>query len=93
MKANSQYDTILAYLQALCLQGCTYEVRIPKISKGGYKLTAAGYFDDLRAMATAIAQWDARSEYKVDAVYCTLNPVNPDLAARAYNRMQEKPDL
>lgn len=45
--------------------------------------TVSGYFDDWEKLATAAAGIRARG------VYVTLNPVNPDLLARANNRLRD----
>ena len=44
----------------------------------------SGYFDDLDKLALAAANISGRGP----AVYVTLNPVNPDLLARAANRIK-----
>ena len=47
--------------------------------------TVSGYFDDFEKLAQAAALWSG----KAPGVYLTLNPVNPDLLARAVNRIKE----
>ncbi len=59
------------------------ELRIPKAGKSG---TVSGYFDDFGALATAIQEWSGAEG--VEAVYFTLNPVNPILLSRATNRVK-----
>ena len=56
------------------------EVRV-QTSRG----TDSGYFNDSRMLAENAADYDG----KVPAIYFTLNPVKPDLLARAVNRMQK----
>jgi hypothetical protein len=68
-------------LEMLCLPGMVYELRALHTNKG----TVSGYFDDLSKMAQAAAAWSGKAE----GVYMTLNPVNPELLARANNRMRE----
>ncbi|MHC4064437.1 MAG: hypothetical protein ACYSUI_08040 [Planctomycetota bacterium] len=65
------------------------ELRAPEVPmRYGRPGTVAGYFDDLGKAAEAAVQLDGR---KARAVYVTLNPVNPALLARSYNRLQEHP--
>ena len=56
-----------------------FEVRIP----GTSARTVSGYFNDIGA---AIEQ--AELEFKPQAIYVTLNPVKPELLARAVNRLK-----
>lgn len=63
--------------------GDVVEVRIPKTRAG----VVAGYFDNFRAMATAIAEADAK--YRAGGVYYVLNPIDRALLARSYNRLRE----
>ncbi len=57
-------------------QGDVFEVRIPNYGK--YKLTAAGYFDNVEAAFASSVPRDGRAN-----IYTTVNPVNPALLARA----------
>jgi hypothetical protein len=59
------------------------EVRVPKTRAG----VVAGYFDDQVALAAAIEAADAK--YCAGGVYYVLNPVDPALLGRAYNRLKE----
>ena len=59
--------------------GSVAELRTPNTNKG----TVSGYFDDFDKLAAGAAEWDG----KAPGVYVTLNPVNPDLLARAVNRL------
>jgi hypothetical protein len=63
--------------------GGAVEVRIPKTRAG----VVAGYFDDQVALAVAIEAADAK--YRAGGVYYVLNPVDPALLGRAYNRLKE----
>jgi hypothetical protein len=58
------------------------ELRILNTARG----TVSGYFDDNVELANVVAQYDG----KVPAIYCTLNPVNPELLSRASNRIVER---
>ena len=52
---------------------------------GGNKGTVSGYFDNLDIAAKAVADLDAVG---FQGLYVTLNPVSPDLLARANNRLR-----
>jgi hypothetical protein len=67
--------------------GDVVEVRILNTRRG----VVSGYFDDHAAMAEAICEADAW--YKPNAIYYTLNLVNPALLARACNRLKEGVNL
>ena len=60
------------------------EVRIPKTRAG----VVAGYFHDQEKLAAAIQVADGN--YRAGGVYYVLNPVNPALLGRAYNRLKER---
>ena len=62
--------------------GTVAELRIPT---AGPKHTISGYFDDIGKMGTTAERLSGR----VPGVYFTLNPVLPDLLARANNRVIE----
>lgn len=64
-----------------CTDGGVHELRALETRKG----TVSGYFDNREAMAKAAAAWSGKAE----GVYLTLNPVQPDLLARAVNRAKE----
>lgn len=53
--------------------------------EGYAKGTIFGYFDNPKAFAKAAA---ALEKAKARGIYFTLNPVNPDLLARAVNRLK-----
>lgn len=57
------------------------ELRIPNTRRG----TVAGYFNDVETAVKAVGAWNG----KAPGIYCTLNPVNPVLLARANNRLRE----
>jgi hypothetical protein len=70
--------TIVDGIALLARHGGLVEVRIPKTTKG----TVSGYFDDLEALVRAVQPWDGRA-----TIFVTLNPVMPELLARAVNRL------
>jgi hypothetical protein len=71
-------------ISLLFTTGDVVEVRIPKTRFG----VVSGYFDDHKAMATAIVEADAR--YQAAGVYYVLNQLDPALLGRAYNRLKER---
>lgn len=73
--------TIEESLSLLHEPGETFEVRILGVPKAG---TVAGYFDNSKDAAAAIAQYDG----KATGVYATMNPVAPSLMARSSNRLK-----
>jgi Protein of unknown function (DUF3987) len=72
--------SILDGARLLARHGGVVEVRIPGTRRG----TIAGYFTDREALAAAVRPWDGTAN-----IYITLNPVLPDLLARAQNRLKE----
>lgn len=68
-------------LSLLVEPGSVVELRALNSPRG----TISGYFADMGAMAQAAATWSGVAK----AVYFTLNPVSPDLLARACNRAIE----
>src|SRR4051794_36081774 len=78
--------TIRAFWDALVKPGDTHEVRIPKCRRGPARLfkTTAGYFTDGEAAVIAVRPVGGLD---APAVYLTLNPVKPELRARANNRL------
>jgi hypothetical protein len=73
----------LRFLQLLRSPGEVAEIRILKHNIYGH--SASGYFDSMELAAHAAMAWDGRAN-----VYVTLNPVMPDLLARAVNRILPK---
>jgi len=73
--------TPLAAANLVLEEGSVAELRILNTRKG----TVSGYFDDFDKLAQAASEWDG----KAPGVYVTLNPVNPDLLARASNHVTE----
>jgi hypothetical protein len=74
------YSEIERALTAFTEPGQVFEVRLLHLHR---KRTDSGYFDHPMHAATAIAALN--EQYA--GVYFTPNPVEPDLAARAYNRI------
>lgn len=63
--------------------GAVAELRAPKVRRGQYTTNASGYFDDPEKLVAAAALIDGTAE----GVFVTLNPVRPELLARANNRL------
>lgn len=76
-------DAIPAALRTLIAPSETFEIRIIK-PLNGYG-THSGYFDNIETAAKVAVSWSG----KCSAVYMTLNPVKPDLLARAANRIKK----
>lgn len=74
---------VMTTLVQLVESGSVFEVRIPKTQTHG---TMSGYFNDPAVALKHVMTVDGR----VPAVYFTLNPVNPDLLARAANRLEPR---
>jgi P4 family phage/plasmid primase-like protien len=73
---------------AAMFDGSVVEVRIPKAGRLG---TISGYFDDYSKLSAAIEERSGKQDIK--GIYYCLNPVNPDLLARASNRLVERADF
>ena len=82
--ARADIDHITEALALLFEPGQVFEIRAPGY-KGRTGNTASGYFDDQGEAARKAAVMSGQAP----AVYVTLNPVNPDLLARAANRIAE----
>jgi hypothetical protein len=76
------YEQIRDSLNILAGTGQVVELRVLNLDSKA--CTASGYFDDFAKLASRATHYDGRGQVTV-----TLNPVLPDLKARAYNRMQE----
>jgi hypothetical protein len=76
---RSQIDRALAVLFE---QEDVVELRIPKTERDG---VMSGYFNDREKLPRAAADCNGSAN-----VYATLNPVRPDLLARAANRIQRR---
>jgi len=85
-------ELIRACWDALVSPGDVHEIRIPKTKRGPARLfkTVAGYFDNADVVLSALA---GIGPLDAQAVYLTLNPVNPALLARYWNRMENNAEL
>jgi len=72
----SNRDDIERGIKKLFRPGDVVELRMPK---AGANKTISGYFNDFTKLADAVAYWSVAAPN----IYWTLNPVNPDLLARA----------
>lgn len=79
-EAKTTEEMIIESLSTMKSEGEVTELRV-KTSRG----TDSGYFNDSRMLAENAADYDG----KVPAIYFTLNPVKPDLLARAVNRIRQ----
>jgi hypothetical protein len=80
---NHKQFTLLEGLELICQPGAVYELRCPKTKRDG---TLSGYFTNLETLAYYAEYYSG----VVPAVYLTINPVKPDLLARAKNRIQTR---
>ena len=80
MAANFDKTDIMRTWQIFRQPGEVLELRIPKA--GRYKIIS-GYFDDPAKLADAVI---GLADEKFAGIYFTVNPVRPDLLARAANR-------
>ncbi len=76
---------ILRAARLIMGSGQVHEVRALDVVTGrnGFRATWYGYFDDSEALAEAVAGFKKTAA----GIYITLNPVLPDLLARACNRL------
>ena len=79
-------EEVIRALRLLFAPGDVFEIRILKAVTGGYQRphTESGYFDFEHIPQAADAIGRMRS---FSGAYVTLNPVDPDLLARAFNRI------
>jgi len=87
------FEPVSRFLELLYQPGDVFEVRAPKCrerSGSSFTSTVSGYFtfDALDQAAVAIADLDQCG--LAPGVYVTLNPVRPDLLARAANRLRAR---
>jgi hypothetical protein len=79
------------YLRLVYEPGMVIELRmLGVVDNSKYpSFTMAGYFDHdhLEELARVAMEWSPRAE----GVYVTINPVSPDLLARAANRVVKRP--
>lgn len=62
--------------------GAVYELRIPQTTEG----TVSGYFNDRAKLVEAALAWNGLAP----GIYITLNPVRPNLLARAPNCLRSR---
>lgn len=67
-------------LSLMWAPGTVLELRCPRTARG----VVSGYYDTPEFLARDAGRWSGQAE----AVYLTLNPVLPDLLARACNRVE-----
>jgi hypothetical protein len=77
-------DEMLQAMEALTMPGQVTELRMPKV--GSFR-TVSGYFDSNhhKALVDSAAFYDLQG---APGIYVTMNPVTPDLLARAYNHVK-----
>ena len=84
-------DDIVRWLRLVVEPGSVVEFRALKcVDNPNYPpFTVSGYFDHnhLDVLARAAMEWTGKAE----GCYVTINPVKPDLLARAANRIDKKP--
>lgn len=86
---NAVADEIRRALESMVEPGTVFEVRALEVKTGsGYGQTWSGYFDAAHLEQAAAAIERLSEQRKAPAVYITLNPCNPDLLARAANRIR-----
>jgi hypothetical protein len=82
-------DQVRAHWRAMHREGNVREVRVlghvPTHGYGG-PATASGYFTDVEALVRELQGLGG-----AEGVYITQNPADPDLLARANNRLKRKP--
>lgn len=81
-QAGDSADLIRQACQLLFTKGQTVELRAINVPK---RATVSGYFNNGADLVKAAASLSGQAE----SVYVTLNPVNPELQARANNRLQD----
>lgn len=72
------------FWRAVVRPGDVHEVRAPK-TRGRWRGVVSGYFNDVDTLGNGLK---SASGADAEAVYVTLNPVNPALLARAANRLK-----
>ena len=79
-------EEVIRALRLLFSEGDVFEIRVLKAVTGGYQRphTESGYFDFEHIPQAADSLAKIRS---FSGAYVTLNPVDPDLLARAFNRI------
>jgi len=78
---NKEKTEVVAALSVLHQSSGPFEIRAPNTKKG----VQSGYFDDIEAAYKAIIPLDGE---EVPGIFVTLNAINPDLLARADNKIK-----
>lgn len=88
---STEYDTIRRTIERMKSQeGQVFEVRAIDVPQAyGSPATFSGYYDDYDRMAIDICGLE--QEYRPPAIWCTLNPVYPDLLCWADNCLVKWP--
>src|SRR5262249_59540357 len=84
---QAEYCDLAQIGNYLALLTLPVELRIP-VTK---VRTISGYFDDLDALVSTCKYLSGNSHKnaKIETIYTTLNPFNPDLVARSCNRLTD----
>jgi hypothetical protein len=77
---------IQRFLSLIAAPDQVFELRLLKVQRGEDRapVTMSGFFNDWDGLAENAAKYSAAAQ----GAYITLNPVNPDLLARAANRVR-----
>lgn len=75
--------TIRDGIRPLWTPGGIHELRVLNTERAG---TVSGYFDSPEGFAEAASRWSGRAP----GVYVTINPVRPEVHARAFNKAKER---
>lgn len=83
---HADANEMLRALRLLTDPGQVVEIRLLNVALAANRVpvTISGYFDDYDAFIGEVQQYDWRAK----GIYVTLNPVNNDLAPRAWNRLR-----
>ena len=85
---ESQLAEIQSALKLVLQLGAVAELRVLEAAiNQNYRTTCSGYFNDLDKLASAALRFSGHAT----GVYITLNPVHPDLLARAANIVIQSP--
>jgi hypothetical protein len=93
-ESKSPKQLLAEALNALFPRDSVVELRIMgKWAFGKEGILAAGYFNDFEKLACALTDCEQSSakKFRIEGCYLTLNPCNPALLARYYNRLERDP--
>jgi hypothetical protein len=88
MAANFDGTDIRRTWQIFRQPGEVAEVRV--LNAGKFMGTVCGYFDNIEDFTKVVSDLASDMDHPVPAIYFTINPVLPDLLARAVNRTKAK---